>query len=122
MRQVINTQRNKSQLLTVIGMGLTLLLSSCNNSPNNLTNAEASQRTKEARELLPISEGNYWQYKHEAKDVGSSNRPDYQPSKIKVDSVEETPLKEKIVAFNYDGNGNGNYLFYGKNKINIKNN
>ena len=127
---MIDTKRNKSQLLTVIGMGLTLLLSSCNNSPNNITNAEATQKTKaeatqktkEAGKLLPISEGNYWEYKHEIKDVGSSKNPDYQPSRIKVDSVEETPLKEKIVSFNYDGNGNGNYLFYGKNKINIKNN
>ena len=138
MRQVINTKKNKSQLLTVIGMGLTLLLSSCNNSPNKTTNAEttqktkaeatqktkaeATQKTKEAGKLLPISEGNHWEYKHEIKDVESSKNPDYQPSRIKVDSVEETPLKEKIVSFNYDGPHGGFYYFLGKKKINIKNN
>ena len=121
MRQVIDTKKNKSQLLTVIGIGLTLLLSSCNNTPNDTTNAEASQKTQEARKLLPISEGNYWEYKHEAIDFRSSN-PDYQPSRIEVDSVEETPLKKKIVSLNYNGNDNGSNLFYYKRKINIKNN
>jgi hypothetical protein len=108
MRQVIDTKKNKSQLLTVIGMGLTLLLSSCNNSPNKTTNAEASQKTKEAGKLLPISEGNYWEYKHRYKaarssdgnDSSSQPSTDYQRSKIEVDSVEETPLKEKIVSLN----------------------
>ena len=134
MRQVIDTKKNKSQLLTVIGMGLTLLLSSCNNSPNNITNAEATQKTKaeatqktkEAGKLLPISEGNYWEYKREAKNFRSSDSPDYQPSRIErieVDSVEETPLKEKIVSLNYD-----NFAPTGENipdvekKFSIKNN
>jgi len=112
-------------------MGLTLLLSSCNNSPNKTTNAEATQKTKaeatqktkEAGKLLPISEGNHWEYKHEIKDVGSSNSPDYQPyqsSRIEVDSVEETPLKEKLASFTYYGLGDRNGYFDGKKKYNIK--
>ena len=118
---MIDTKKNKSQLLTVIGMGLTLLLSSCNNSPNNITNAEATQKTEEAGKLLPISEGNYWQYKHEAKHFRSSNSPDYQLSRIEVDSVEETPLKEKLASFTYYGLGDRRGYFDGKNKYNIKN-
>lgn len=133
MRQVIDTKKNKSQLLTVIGMGLTLLLSSCNNTPNNTTNAEASQKTKEAGKLLPISEGNYWQYKHRYKVVRSSDgyyspsqrSTDYQRSKIEVDSVEETPLKEKIVSLNYDNYNNAptaKHVLDGEKKYSIKNN
>ena len=122
MRQVIDTKRNKSQLLTVIGMGLTLLLSSCNNSPNKTTNAEASQKTKEAGKLLPISEGNHWEYKHEAKGVGSVNSFDDQTSRFEVDSVGETPLKEKLASFTYYGIADRSSYFDRKKKYNIKNN
>ena len=127
MRQVIDTKTNKSQLLTVIGMGLTLLLSSCNNTPNNTTNAEATQKTKEAGKLLPISEGNYWEYKHEAKDLRINmtqtdmNQTDFRPSRIEVDNVEETSLKEKLASFTYYGIGDRSGYFDGKKKYNIKN-
>lgn len=128
MRRVIDTQRNKSQLLTVIGMALTLLLSSCNNSPNNTTNAEASQKTQETGKLLPISEGNYWEYKHEAKDLSTNmtqtdmTQTDFRPSRIEVDNVEETSLKEKLASFTYYGIGDRSGYFDSKKKYNIKNN
>ena len=132
---MIDTKRNKFKLLTVIGMGLTLLLSSCNNSPNNITNAEATQKTKaeatqktkEAGKLLPISEGNYWEYKHEAKDLRINmtqtdmNQTDFRPSRIEVDNVEETSLKEKLASFTYYGIGDRSGYFDGKKKYNIKN-